>query len=117
MCLFINSNNSSSHVLTLVNVITVLLHLSCLFVDSTAHLASLFPTCFREERGGARETDWRTPTPDQDNPRNTISAFIIKIINPENPFWTSDSVRILLMQLSSLLVEQASYHIHDANNK
>ncbi|XP_065923524.1 transformation/transcription domain-associated protein isoform X7 [Magallana gigas] len=57
------------------------------------------------------------PTPDQDNPENIISAFITKIIDPENPFGTSDSVRILLLQLSSLLVEQASSHIHDANNK
>nr|XP_022307507.1 transformation/transcription domain-associated protein-like [Crassostrea virginica] len=56
-------------------------------------------------------------SPDQDNHENIISAFITKIIDPENPFGTSDSVRILLLQLSSLLVEQASSHIHDAKNK
>ena len=57
------------------------------------------------------------PIPDQDNPENIISAFITKFIDHENPFGTSDSVRILLLQLSSLLVEQASSHIHEANNK
>ena len=46
----------------------------------------MFLTCLREERGG--ETDWRTPTQDQDNPENIISAFITKIIDPENPFGT-----------------------------
>ncbi|XP_033761253.1 transformation/transcription domain-associated protein-like [Pecten maximus] len=46
-----------------------------------------------------------------------ISVFINKIIDPDNPFGTSDAVRILLLQLSSLLVEQASSHIHDAANK
>jgi hypothetical protein len=40
-----------------------------------------------------------------------------QIIDPDKPFGTSDAVRILLLQLSSLLVEQASSHIHDANNK
>ena len=58
-----------------------------------------------------------TPAPDQDNPDNVISIFILKVIDPENPFGTSDAVRILLLQFSSLLVEQAAPHIHDAANK
>ncbi|KAH9524764.1 hypothetical protein Btru_027783 [Bulinus truncatus] len=57
------------------------------------------------------------PAPDQDNEDNVISVFINRIIDPENPFGTSDAVRILLLQFSSLLVEQASSHIHDAANK
>ncbi|XP_041366452.1 transformation/transcription domain-associated protein-like [Gigantopelta aegis] len=57
------------------------------------------------------------PAPDQDNEENVISIFITRIIDPENPFGTSDAVRILLLQFSSLLVEQASPHIHDAANK
>ena len=52
---------SSYHVLTEVNVFTIILHSSCLTVDSTAYLDSMFPTRLREERGG--ETDWRTPHP------------------------------------------------------
>jgi transformation/transcription domain-associated protein len=58
-----------------------------------------------------------TPAPDQDNPENIISVFINQVIDPDNPFGTSDAVRILLLQFSSLLVEQASAHIHDAANK
>ena len=58
------------------------------------------------------------PAPDQDSlDYNVISIFINKVIDPENPFGTSDAVRILLLQFSSLLVEQAAPHIHDAANK
>ncbi|ESP00831.1 hypothetical protein LOTGIDRAFT_140419, partial [Lottia gigantea] len=57
------------------------------------------------------------PAPEQDNEENIISVFINRIIDPDNPFATSDAVRILLLQFSSLLVEQASPHIHDAANK
>ena len=53
-------------------IITILLHLSCLTVDSTAHLDSMFPTRFREERGG--ETDWRTPPPQTRTTPRTSSA-------------------------------------------
>ncbi|ESO94110.1 hypothetical protein LOTGIDRAFT_176729, partial [Lottia gigantea] len=56
------------------------------------------------------------PAPEQDNEENIISVFINRIIDPDNPFATSDAVRILLLQFSSLLVEQASPHIHDAAN-
>ncbi|KAI1279601.1 Transformation/transcription domain-associated protein [Halotydeus destructor] len=57
------------------------------------------------------------PAPDQDLPDNLISVFINKIIDPDNPYGHSDAVRILLLQFSCLLVEQASPHIHDAANK
>ncbi|XP_027217728.2 transformation/transcription domain-associated protein isoform X2 [Penaeus vannamei] len=57
------------------------------------------------------------PAPDQDHPDNVVSVFITRVINPDEPFVYSDAVRILLLQLSCLLVEQASAHIHDAGNK
>ena len=43
--------------------------------------------------------------------------LFFQVIDPDNPFGCSDAVRILLLQFSSLLVEQASPHIHDAANK
>ena len=46
------------------------------------------------------------PAPDQDRPENVVSTFINQIINPEQPFGTSDAVRILLLQFSCLLVDQ-----------
>lgn len=75
--------------------------------------------CFRNafENGQGEELIGSPAAPDQDNPENVISVFINKVIDPDNPFGTSDSVRILLLQFSSLLVEQASPHIHDAANK
>ncbi|XP_045594313.1 transformation/transcription domain-associated protein isoform X4 [Procambarus clarkii] len=57
------------------------------------------------------------PAPDQDYHDNVVSVFITRVINPDEPFVYSDAVRILLLQLSCLLVEQASAHIHDAGNK
>ncbi|KAB7505950.1 Transformation/transcription domain-associated protein [Armadillidium nasatum] len=57
------------------------------------------------------------PAPDQDHADNVVSVFINKIIVPEEPFKYNDAVRILLLQLSCLLVEKASAHIHDAANK
>ncbi|XP_075234435.1 transcription-associated protein Nipped-A isoform X2 [Lycorma delicatula] len=53
----------------------------------------------------------------QDSPDNIISVFINKIIDTENPFGSGDCVRILVLQLSCLLVEQALPHIHDTTNK
>ncbi|KAL5516502.1 hypothetical protein EMCRGX_G001847 [Ephydatia muelleri] len=44
-----------------------------------------------------------------------ISVFIIKIINPDKSFGSSDPMCILLLQLSSLLVEHTAPHIHDSN--
>ncbi|XP_023232044.1 transformation/transcription domain-associated protein-like [Centruroides sculpturatus] len=69
------------------------------------------------ERGEGERLIGGPPTPDQDLPDNVISMFINKVIDPEKPFGTSDAVRILLLQFSCLLVEQASPHIHDAANK
>lgn len=46
-----------------------------------------------------------------------MSVFINKLIDPDSPFPQADCVRISLLQFSCLLVEQASPHIHDANNK
>lgn len=75
--------------------------------------------CFANsfEKGDGERLIGGPPAPDQDNPDNVISVFINKVIDPDNPFKTSDAVRILLLQFSSLLVEQASHHIHDATNK
>ena len=55
------------------------------------------------------------PAPDQDVPHNLISVFINKVIDPDKN--VHDSVRILMLQFSCLLVDQASSHIHDAANK
>lgn len=57
------------------------------------------------------------PAPDDENSVNVVSAFILNIIDPDNPFGTSDNVRILLLQFSCLLVDQGAAHIHDAANK
>ncbi|KAK7109588.1 transformation/transcription domain-associated protein-like isoform X2 [Littorina saxatilis] len=75
--------------------------------------------CFQAsfERGEGDHLVGGPPAPEQDNDDNVISVFINRIIDPDNPFGTSDAVRILLLQFSSLLVEQASSHIHDAANK
>lgn len=75
--------------------------------------------CFQHafEHGEGEALIGGPPSPDQDNQDNVISVFINRVIDPENPFGTSDAVRILLLQFSSLLVEQASPHIHDAANK
>ena len=91
----------------------------CIYLVSLQILKHILIPCFQHafKKNEGEKLIGGPPTPDQDNPENIISAFITKIIDPENPFGTSDSVRILLLQLSSLLVEQASSHIHDANNK
>lgn len=48
---------------------------------------------------------------------DNITNFFHQVIDPENPFACSDAVRISLLQFACLLLEQASPHIHDANNK
>lgn len=58
-----------------------------------------------------------TPLPDVDTEDNLISVFINKVVDPENPYGTSDSVRIFLLQFSSLFVQYAHDYIHDVNNK
>ncbi|CAL1278798.1 unnamed protein product [Larinioides sclopetarius] len=69
------------------------------------------------ERGEGERLIGGPPAPDQDLNENVMSVFINKVIDSDNPFRTSDAVRILLLQFSCLLVEQASPHIHDAANK
>lgn len=69
------------------------------------------------ERGEGERLVGSPASPDQDNPDNIVSVFISKVIDPENPFGSEDCVRILLLQFSCLLVEQASPHIHHAEDK
>ncbi|GIY45230.1 hypothetical protein CDAR_3781 [Caerostris darwini] len=69
------------------------------------------------ERGEGERLIGGPPQPDQDLNENVMSVFINKVIDSDHPFRTSDAVRILLLQFSCLLVEQASPHIHDAANK
>ncbi|RWS15188.1 transformation/transcription domain-associated protein-like protein [Dinothrombium tinctorium] len=69
------------------------------------------------ERGEGERLIGGPPAPELDLPDNLISVFINRVIDPDNPFGNSDAVRILLLQFSCLLVEQASPHIHDAANK
>ncbi|XP_068742186.1 transformation/transcription domain-associated protein-like isoform X1 [Montipora capricornis] len=78
-------------------------------------LIPMFQVSF--ERGEGDSLIGGPPSPEQDSNENVISVFISKVIDPENPFGTSDAVRILLLQFSALLVEHASQHIHDAANK
>jgi len=69
------------------------------------------------KKGETNELIGGPPNPDQDSPTNVISVFVNKVIDPEHPFATNDSVRILLLQFSALLVEHAGPHIHDAANR
>jgi len=69
------------------------------------------------ERGEGEKLVGSPISPDSDNPENVVSAFINKVIDPEQPFGTSDAVRIALLQFSCLLVEQASAHIHNVQSK
>ena len=57
------------------------------------------------------------PQPETDSDENVISVFINKVVDPDNSYATSDSVRIFLLQLSSLFVQYAHDYIHDVNNK
>lgn len=43
--------------------------------------------------------------------------LILQVIDPDNPTGNADCVRILLLQFSCLLVEQALPHTHDSANK
>eukprot|EP00731_Ephydatia_muelleri_P010839 Em0005g1425a len=55
------------------------------------------------------------PDPESDTNDIVISLFINKIINPDKSFGSSDPMCILLLQLSSLLVEHTAPNIHDSN--
>lgn len=61
------------------------------------------------------------PQPERENPNNLVHMFINKVIDPicsgDRKFIVSDAVRILLLQFSCLLVDQASPHIHEATNR
>ena len=74
-----------------------------------------FASCF--EKGESEALIGGAPAPELDSDDNVISVFIERVIDPDDPFGTSDALRILLLQFSSLLVDQASAHIHDAANK
>uniref|UniRef100_A0AAV2L9X2 Transformation/transcription domain-associated protein n=1 Tax=Knipowitschia caucasica TaxID=637954 RepID=A0AAV2L9X2_KNICA len=56
------------------------------------------------------------PNPEGDNPESITSVFITKVLDPEKQSDLLDSLRICLLQFSTLLVEHAPHHIHD-NNK
>ncbi|XP_028844478.1 transformation/transcription domain-associated protein isoform X1 [Denticeps clupeoides] len=56
------------------------------------------------------------PNPEGDNPESITSVFINKVLDPEKQADLLDSLRIYLLQFSTLLVEHAPHHIHD-NNK
>uniref|UniRef100_A0A146L0J1 Transformation/transcription domain-associated protein n=6 Tax=Lygus hesperus TaxID=30085 RepID=A0A146L0J1_LYGHE len=73
-----------------------------------------FANCF--EKGEGDKLIGSPPSPNFDSPDNVVSEFINKIIDPENPNSCGDSVRILILQLSCLLVEQCVGHIHDSVN-
>ncbi|CAH3023319.1 unnamed protein product [Porites evermanni] len=78
-------------------------------------LIPMFQVSF--ERGEGDALIGGPPSPEQDSNENVISVFVSRVVDPVNPFGTSDAVRILLLQFSALLVEHASQHIHDASNK
>ncbi|XP_070565955.1 transformation/transcription domain-associated protein-like isoform X2 [Ptychodera flava] len=69
------------------------------------------------DRGDGEQLIGGPPNPGQDSQDNIISVFISRLIDPENPYGMSDAVRILLLQFSALLVENAAPHIHDAADK
>eukprot|EP00731_Ephydatia_muelleri_P006820 Em0003g1068a len=54
------------------------------------------------------------PDPESDTNDIVISLFINKIINPDKSFGSSDPMCILLLQLSSLLLEHTAPNIHDS---
>uniref|UniRef100_A0A8C7DIQ4 Transformation/transcription domain-associated protein n=1 Tax=Oncorhynchus kisutch TaxID=8019 RepID=A0A8C7DIQ4_ONCKI len=56
------------------------------------------------------------PNPEGDNSESITSVFITKVLDPEKQADLLDSLRIYLLQFSTLLVEHAPHHIHD-NNK
>jgi transformation/transcription domain-associated protein len=75
--------------------------------------------CFQNsfEKNQHYELIGGAPQPDIDTDDNLISVFINKVVDPDNPFSISDSVRIFILQLSSLFVQYAHDYIHDVNNK
>ena len=78
-------------------------------------LIPCFQVCF--ERGEHSQLIGGPPQPDTDSDENLVSVFINQVVDSENPATSCDSVRIYLLQLSSLLVQHAHDYIHDVNNK
>ena len=77
-----------------------------------------FATSF--ERGETDAIIGSPPAPEIDSEDNVVSSFISNIIESGSdsyPASTSDSVRILLLQFSCLLVDEGAAHIHNAGNK
>lgn len=74
--------------------------------------------CFSKsfENGEAQLLIGTPPKPFEDVSANIVSVFIQKVIDPDN-LLVSDSIRIALLQLACLFVEQAAVHIHDPVNK
>nr|CAD7263930.1 unnamed protein product [Timema shepardi] len=68
------------------------------------------------ERGEDEKLVGGPAEPEQDNPNNIVCVFI-KVVCDSKQVITSDALQILLLQLSCLLVEKASPHIHDVSNK
>lgn len=52
---------------------------------------------------------------EENSDQNIVHCFIAKIIDPEKSN-ACDSIRILVLQFASLLVEYASHHIHDGTS-
>ncbi|XP_033101198.1 transformation/transcription domain-associated protein-like isoform X1 [Anneissia japonica] len=75
----------------------------------------MFAASFDKKEG--EELIGGPPNPSGSNPNNLVNIFIEKVIDPDNPYGTSDSTRILLLQFAALLVEHAAPHIHDAADR
>ncbi|KAI4880510.1 hypothetical protein NFI96_012335 [Prochilodus magdalenae] len=76
----------------------------------------LHPAFLHSFEKGEGEQLLGPPNPEGDNPESITSVFITKVLDPEKQADLLDSLRINLLQFSTLLVEHAPHHIHD-NNK
>ncbi|XP_076856389.1 transformation/transcription domain-associated protein isoform X2 [Brachyhypopomus gauderio] len=76
----------------------------------------LHPAFLHSFEKGEGEQLLGPPNPEGDNPESITSVFITKVLDPEKQADLLDSLRISLLQFSTLLVEHAPHHIHD-NNK
>jgi transformation/transcription domain-associated protein len=57
------------------------------------------------------------PIPDQDRHDDLVSIFVEQVIDCDHPLAAPDALRIMLLQFSALLVDQASEYVHDPSNK
>uniref|UniRef100_A0A6A7FXF6 Transformation/transcription domain-associated protein-like n=6 Tax=Hirondellea gigas TaxID=1518452 RepID=A0A6A7FXF6_9CRUS len=69
------------------------------------------------ERGEGDLLISNMPTPDIESPNNIVSVFINRVMNPDDKIQYTDSLRILLLQLSCLLVDKASTYFHDETTR